>query len=49
VLNYASVAVFFAIEYAYRRQRFQRHPYRNVVEFVQRAIEAGPQLFGRDR
>ena len=49
VFNYAIVGVFFIIEYTYRRQRFPRQPYRNVIDFVRRFIAAGPQLFGRDR
>jgi len=49
LINYAIVGGFFMLEYAYRRQRFPRQPYRNVVDFVRRFIAAGPHLFGRDR
>ncbi len=44
VLNYAIVAVFFILEYAYRRQRFPDRPYRNLPDFLRRAAAAGPAL-----
>lgn len=44
VLNYAIVAAFFLLEYAYRRRRFPNRPYRNLPEFLRRAVAVGPAL-----
>ncbi len=44
VINYAIVAAFFALEYAYRRRRFPDRPYRNFVDFLRRAAAAAPGL-----
>jgi uncharacterized membrane protein/3-hydroxymyristoyl/3-hydroxydecanoyl-(acyl carrier protein) dehydratase len=44
VLNYAIVAAFFLLEYAYRRRRFPNRPYRNLTEFLRLAAAAGPAL-----
>jgi uncharacterized membrane protein/3-hydroxymyristoyl/3-hydroxydecanoyl-(acyl carrier protein) dehydratase len=44
VLNYAIVAMFFLLEYAYRRRRFPGRPYRNLLDFFRRAAAAGPRL-----
>ena len=44
VLNYAIVAAFFLLEYAYRRQRFPGRPYRNLLDFLRRAAAVGQQL-----
>jgi uncharacterized membrane protein/3-hydroxymyristoyl/3-hydroxydecanoyl-(acyl carrier protein) dehydratase len=44
VLNYAIVAMFFLLEYAYRRRRFPGRPYRNLLDFLRRAAAAGPAL-----
>lgn len=44
VLNYVIVAAFFLLEYAYRRRRFPNRPYRNLPEFLRRAVAAGPAL-----
>lgn len=44
LLEYLIVAAFFAIEYAYRRQRFPRQPYRNMFDFVRRLLAAMPRL-----
>ena len=39
LIEYLIVAAFFAIEYAYRRQRFPRQPYRNMFDFVRRLLK----------
>jgi uncharacterized membrane protein len=44
LLEYLLVAAFFAIEYAYRRQRFPRQPYRNMFDFLRRMLAALPRL-----
>jgi uncharacterized membrane protein len=44
LIEYLIVAAFFAIEYAYRRQRFPRQPYRNMFDFVRRLLAAMPRL-----
>lgn len=44
VIGYLLVAAFFVIEYAYRRQRFPRQPYRNLLEFLLRVLAAMPLL-----
>jgi uncharacterized membrane protein/3-hydroxymyristoyl/3-hydroxydecanoyl-(acyl carrier protein) dehydratase len=44
VLNYAIVAAFFLLEYAYRRRSFPGRPYRNLADFLRRALAAGPAL-----
>ena len=49
LLNYIIVGVFFGVEHLYRRQRFPRQPYRNLVDFLRRSYAVGPQLFGRNR
>lgn len=46
VIGYLLVAAFFLIEYAYRRQRFQRQPYRNLLDFFLRLLAAMPRLVG---
>jgi uncharacterized membrane protein len=47
VIGYALVAVFFAIEYAYRRYRFPQQPYRNMFDFLIRMGAAMPKLLRR--
>ena len=47
LIAYVIVVAFFAVEYAYRRRRFPRQPYRNVLEFVQRLLANLPGLLGR--
>lgn len=47
LIAYAIVVVFFAVEYAYRRRRFPRQPYRNMLEFLQRMLASLPGLLGR--
>jgi uncharacterized membrane protein len=47
LIAYVIVVAFFAVEYAYRRRRFPRQPYRNLFEFVQRLLESLPRLLGR--
>jgi uncharacterized membrane protein len=44
LLEYLLVAAFFAIEYAYRRQRFPRQPYRNMLDFLRRTVAAMPRI-----
>jgi uncharacterized membrane protein len=48
LIDYLVVAAFFLIEYAYRRQRFPRQPYRNMFDFIRRMLAAMP-LIGRLR
>lgn len=43
-IGYLLVAAFFVIEYAYRRQRFPRQPYRNILDFFLRVLAAMPRL-----
>jgi uncharacterized membrane protein len=47
LIEYLIVACFFVIEYAYRRRRFPRQPYRNMFEFLRRMLAALPRLIGR--
>jgi uncharacterized membrane protein len=49
LLEYLLVAAFFAIEYAYRRQRFPRQPYRNMLDFLRRMVAAMPRLIRRSQ
>lgn len=49
VLNYAIVASFFMVEYAYRWRRFPQQPYRGLMDFLQRAGAAIPTLIGEYR
>jgi len=44
LLEYLLVAAFFVIEYAYRRQRFPRQPYRNMFDFLRRMLAAMPRI-----
>jgi uncharacterized membrane protein len=44
LLEYLIVAAFFVIEYAYRRQKFPRQPYRNMFDFVRRTVAAMPRI-----
>ena len=44
LIEYLLVAAFFVIEYAYRRQRFPRQPYRNMFDFLRRMLAAMPRL-----
>jgi len=37
------VAAFFLLEYAYRRRRFPKQPYRNLLDFLKRAARVGRQ------
>ncbi|HEY0940694.1 MAG TPA: hypothetical protein VGE08_11400 [Steroidobacter sp.] len=46
MIGYLLVAAFFLIEYAYRRQRFPRQPYRNMLDFFLRVLAAMPRLVG---
>src|SRR5262245_36871967 len=47
LLGYVLVAVFFLIEYAYRRRRFPQQPYRNMFDFIRRMLAALPELVAR--
>jgi uncharacterized membrane protein len=47
LIEYLLVAAFFLIEYAYRRQRFPRQPYRNLFDFLRRLRAAMPHIIGR--
>jgi uncharacterized membrane protein len=42
---YVLTGLLFAAEYAYRRRRFPRQPYRNFLDFLRRAAATGPALF----
>jgi uncharacterized membrane protein len=44
LIEYLVVAAFFLIEYAYRRQRFPRQPYRNMFDFIRRMLAAMPAI-----
>lgn len=44
VLQYVVVAAFFVLEYAYRSRRFPDQPYRNMLDFIRRAIAVSPKL-----
>lgn len=45
-IGYLLVAAFFLIEYAYRRRRFPRQPYRNMLDFFLRVLAVMPRLVG---
>ena len=42
-MGLAIVAIFFLLEYAYRRRRFPQQPYRNIFDFLERAARVGRQ------
>ena len=44
LIGYLLVAAFFVIEYAYRRHRCPRQPYRNMLDFFLRVLAAMPRL-----
>jgi uncharacterized membrane protein len=44
MIGYLLVAAFFLIEYAYRRHRFPRQPYRNMLDFFVKVLAAMPRL-----
>lgn len=44
LIGYLLVAAFFLIEYAYRRHRFPRQPYRNMLDFFVKVLAAMPRL-----
>ncbi len=48
-IGYVLVAVFFVVEYAYRRYRFPQQPYRNMYDFLRQMAAVAPQLMGRER
>lgn len=47
LIAYLIVAAFFLIEYAYRRWRFPRQPYRNMFDFFRRLFAMMPRLLSR--
>jgi uncharacterized membrane protein len=47
LIAYLIVVTFFVVEYAYRRRRFPRQPYSNMLAFVQRLVGSLPGLLGR--
>ena len=49
LIAYLIIAVFFVMEYAFRRRRFPQQPYRNFVDFIRRTIAVSPRLLGRER
>jgi uncharacterized membrane protein len=48
-IGYVLIAVFFVVEYAYRRYRFPQQPYRNMYEFLRQMAAVAPQVMGRER
>jgi len=42
--GYLLVAACFVLEYAYRRHRFPRQPYRNFFDFLARTLASSPRL-----
>jgi uncharacterized membrane protein len=44
LVDYLIVAAFFVIEYAYRRQKFPRQPYRNIFDFMRRMVALMPRI-----
>ena len=42
-IEYGLVAVFFAVEYGYRRYRFPEQPYANVLDFLTRMATVAPE------
>lgn len=44
LIEYLVVAAFFLVEYAYRRTRFPRQPYRNMFDFIRRTAAAMPRI-----
>jgi len=42
--NYAIVGAVFVGEWSYRRRRFPQQPYRNIFDFIRRAVGVGPAL-----
>jgi uncharacterized membrane protein len=47
LIEYLVVAALFLVEYAYRRLRFPRQPYRNLFDFLRRLVAAMPRVIGR--
>lgn len=48
-LNYLLTGAFFLAEYAYRQYRFPDQPYRNIIDFFQKARRIGPRIMDRKR
>jgi uncharacterized membrane protein len=48
-IGYVLIAVFFVVEYAYRRRRFPQQPYRNMYDFLRQMAAVAPELMGRER
>jgi uncharacterized membrane protein len=49
LIGYTLIAGFFVCEYAYRRRRFPRQPYKNFLDFLRRTIAASPRVISWDR
>ena len=48
-IGYVLIGVFFVLEYAYRRYRFPKMPYRNMYDFLRQMAAVAPQVMGRER
>jgi uncharacterized membrane protein len=48
-LNYVIAGAFFLVEYFYRQHRFPEQPYRNLLDFLQRAGRLGHRVMGERR
>ena len=46
-LEYAIVALFFLLEYAYRRRRFPQQPYTGMLDFLRRLSAVAPRVLVR--
>ncbi|HTV53276.1 MAG TPA: hypothetical protein VME21_18925, partial [Steroidobacteraceae bacterium] len=46
-LEYAIVALFFVLEYAYRRRRFPQQPYTGMLDFLRRLSAVAPRALAR--
>jgi uncharacterized membrane protein len=45
-IDYVLAALFFIAEYAYRQRKFPQQPYRNLLDFVNRARRVGHRVIG---
>jgi hypothetical protein len=43
-LNYVMAGLFFLGEYIYRQHKFPEQPYRNIIDFMQRARRVGHRV-----
>jgi len=46
-LNYVMAGAFFVIEYIYRQRRFPEQPYKNFIDFMQRARRVGHKVMDK--